>query len=36
MVTIPGNVPHVVVRHTDNNIGRFIINFNYYEGETNE
>ena len=36
MVTIPGNVPHVVVRHTDNNIGRFIINFNYYEGEPNE
>ena len=29
MVTIPGNTPHVVVRHTDNNIGRFVINFNY-------
>tara|TARA_R110002020_G_scaffold132527_2_gene295914 strand:+ start:1275 stop:1862 length:588 start_codon:yes stop_codon:yes gene_type:complete len=35
MVIIPGNVPHVVVRHTDPGIGRFVINFNYYEGEKN-
>ena len=36
MVIIPGNVPHAVVRHTDSNFGRFVINFNYYQGEKNK
>ena len=31
MVIFPAATPHTVVRHMDPNIGRFIINFNYYE-----
>ena len=33
MVIFPCNTPHVVVRHTDSSIGRFVINFNYYSDE---
>ena len=31
MVMMPGSVPHATVSHTDTAIGRFVINFNYYE-----
>ena len=32
IVIITGDTPHAVIRHTDNNVGRFVINFNYYSG----
>jgi len=33
MVIISGDTPHAVVRHTDDKIGRIVINFNYYSDE---
>ena len=31
-VIIPCDTMHAVVRHTDSNFGRFVINFNYFTG----
>tara|TARA_R110002020_G_scaffold233112_1_gene444870 strand:- start:552 stop:1025 length:474 start_codon:yes stop_codon:yes gene_type:complete len=31
MVIFPSSTPHTIMRHTNPNIGRFVINFNYYE-----
>ncbi len=32
-VIMPCNTLHAVVRHTNGNFGRFVINFNYFTGE---
>ena len=31
MVIVAVDTPHAVIRHTNSKVGRFVINFNYYE-----
>ena len=31
MVIVSVDTPHTVIRHTNSKVGRFVINFNYYE-----
>ena len=33
MLIMPANTPHSVVRHTDPRQGRFVINFNFFDGK---